>query len=126
MSWECTWSEVLLKIICLILRCFGARNSLRKWDKQRKVQSFESHDSAIKRTESNKGEKMKDHIGNITSYTYNNNTLAEELNKLNENDCLKISELARKIELKNSQGNTPNNGGQIMKYILENHENIDI
>ena len=79
-------------------------------------QSFESYEQAKSRAEvtqrkiQNGNKRKKDHIGDISKFN--------EVNSYNENNKINISALARKYNLKNSNGILPNNADQIVKETL--------
>ena len=68
----------------LVDRVYGGRNSLRKHDRERKKQFFETVPPAIKRTLEDKekiekgSEKPKNHIGNFSSYQIETTTLENQ------------------------------------------------
>ena len=79
-------------------------------------QSFESYEQAKSRAEvtqrkiQNGNKRKKDHIGDISKFN--------EVNSYNENNKINISALARKYNLKNSNGILPKNADQIVKETL--------
>ena len=118
--YPCLISESFLKYF----RCFGTRQSLRARNRQRKAQGLESYQTALERT-INQKPRNKNHTGNISNYSFDKPMLLQEVNDLNVSDTLNLSELARKVHLLNADGKIPENGGQILKFVLES-EGFDL
>ena len=100
----------------MFYRSFGTTLLLSQrqtlWLRQR----FESYEQGKNRAEvtqrniQNGSKRKKDHIGDISKFN--------EVNSYNENNEINISALARKYNLKNSNGILPKNADQIAKETL--------
>ena len=81
----CQRDSTLKYVLISFNRCYGTRQSLTKWEKSRKIQSFETIDAAISRTKelSEKAScgllKVKDHVGNHSSYVWDKTGLENEV-----------------------------------------------
>ena len=62
--------------------------------------------------------RKKDHVRDISKFNFDKENCIHEVNSYNENDEINFSALARKYNLKNSNGILPKNAGQIVKEIL--------
>ena len=105
-------------------RTFGTTLSLSKRQTLRLNQSSESYEQAKSRVEvtqrkiQNGSKRKKDHVGDISKFNFDKENCIHEVNSYNENDEINFSALARKYNLKNSNGILPKNAGQIVKEIL--------
>ena len=108
----------------MLFRTFGTTLSLSQRQTLRLSQSFESYEQAKSRVEvtlgkiQNGSKRKKDHVGDILKFNFVKENCIHEVNSYNENDEISFSALARKYNLKNSNGILPKNPGQIVKEIL--------
>ena len=108
----------------MFYRNFGTTLSLSQRQTLRLSQSFESYEQAKSRVEvtqrkiQNGSKRKKDHVGDISKFNFDEESCIHEVNSYNENDEINFSALARKYNLKSSNGILPTNAGQIVKEIL--------
>ena len=62
--------------------------------------------------------KQKDHVRDVSKFNFDKENYIHVVNSYNENDELNFSALARKYNLKSSNGILPKNAGQIVKEIF--------
>ena len=113
-------------------RCFGTRQSLKKWDNIRAISSFESvSDAERKRTTEDEkkvqaGKKLpKNHVGKHISYTWDKCALEEEALKWNDKTILNWSEVGKRYNILDKSGKVAKNCGQIAKdYLLSREKNV--
>ena len=107
-------------------RLYGARLSVRSWDRERKKKSFETVSEAKIRTNLNKEnvekgvKRDKDHVGSFASYQIDD-ALLKDAASWTAIDHINFTEIGKKYVRKD--GNIPKNVGQITKLYLEDKEN---
>lgn len=128
MSQPISSTPLILDQFTVLFRAYGVTLSLSCRQKLRMTSSFETKEQAKQRTENKikKGVKRKlDHVGKYDSYTCDFEDCCNEVNNYSDDHIINYSDLARKFNLKNSFGNLPKNGGQILKEML-NSQGLDL
>lgn len=99
------------------------------WDRARKALSFETREAAKKRKEEclddQPTKKRKTHTGSFDNICWDGGALKEEVISYGDNHNVNWSELARRYEVRNRDGQLAKNGGQIIKEWLIS-ENVDV
>ena len=105
-------------------RLYGTKISLKLRQELRMKQYFESREDAQKRVDVEQSKqasglkRKKDHVGNISNYTFDQENCINEIDSYDNDHNINFSGLASRHHLKNSHGNLPDNGGQVLKEIL--------
>ena len=111
----------------LVDRVYGGRNSLRKHDKGRMKQFFETVPAATKRTfevhdKIEKGlKKSKNHVGKFSSYQIDTTSLVNKALFWTDESRVVWQKVGAEC-IKDKNGCTPSNCGQIAKDYLLNKE----
>ena len=110
----------------MVDRCYGARISLKAWNRERMKKCFENVDDAIKRSKMDQekieggAKKRKDHIGSYDSYEINKTLLFGRAVQWTDNDDVNWKSLGDECITIN--GKIPANAGQIVKGFLHEME----
>ena len=115
----------------LVDRIYGSRNSIKKHDKGRMKQFFETVPAATERTFKEKDKiekdlkKHKNHVGNFSSYQIETTSLENKTLSWSDGSHVVWQKVGAEC-IKDKNGNTPSNCGQITKgYLLSKVMNGD-
>ena len=110
-------------------RCYGNRQSLAARKRERLAMCFESCEEAKRRNEQQAVKftgVRKSPVGNVENMAWDKQALLEEVNGYSSGDhVVNCSELARRYEVKNKNGEFAKNGGQIIQEYLKS-QGVDI
>ena len=93
--------------------------------RSRLAMAFESKETARQRTEMAKNAKKRNPVGNLDTKVFDKEKLKEEVESYTDDVALNWSELARRHNVQNTNGEPAKNGGQIIKEWLKS-EGVDV
>ena len=108
-------------------RLYGSRSSQRKWDTERKKQSFETVPEAISRSLANKKKvenglkTLKNHVGPFSSYQVDTSLLIDIAGSWTETTDVNWKQFGEQC-IRGPNNKIPANCGQIVKIYLEDQE----
>lgn len=111
-------------------RCYGGGHSLRGWQRDRLATSFETKESAKKRTEQlncqpAQKKAKKNHVGKFEASNWDKENLLEEVRGYEDGKVVSWRALATRYNVCNNKGVLANNGGQMVKeYVIS--QDLDI
>ena len=106
-------------------RYYGNRQSLPAAQQSRLAMAFESKETARQRTEMAKNAKKRNPVGNLDTKVFDKEKLKKEVESYTDDVALNWSELARRHNVQNTNGEPAKNGGQIIKEWL-NSEGVHV
>ena len=112
--------------ILLSFRCYGNRQSLAARQRERLSMCFESFEELAKlRNEVQVSSQKKSPVGNFENIQWDKQALLEEVNGYTNGTVINWSELARRYEVKNKNGELAKNGGQIVQEYIKSQD-VDV
>ena len=109
-------------------RYYGNRQSLAARKRERLAMCFESCEEAKRRNEQQAVKftgVRKSPVGNVENMAWDKQALLEEVNGYSSDHVVNWSELARRYEVKNKNGEFAKNGGQIVQEYLKS-QGVDV
>lgn len=109
----------------LSFRCYGNRQSLAARQRERLAMCFESFEEAKLRNQVQVSSQKKSPVGNLGNIQWDKQALLEEVNGYTNGTVINWSELARRYEVKNKNGELAKNGGQIVQEYIRS-QGVDV